>query len=332
MYKKEIIVKNYNNKYIFFKCDGEKIAPYKRNKINSFLIKIKIGLKINAEILKENVKGEKIISLKKYTNKKLYEEFILKKKNKEAIFGRVVKESKSGYKVEYKNIFCFVPRSFFKRKGKNVLGKRFSFKICKIKRNFSIILSRDKFCKKKRSISLDKILRNRKKTILPVEITAITKYGVFSRCNKIIGLIKIRKFLLRERKTRIGNFVFAKIVRHNNSNDRIVFSKLDYLNLAFFKAFKKMRNKFNFLIFKKRSHCIKSLKLVRKMFYIKRKMAIKREEMKVIPPIINFVRNPHFEIKRRYPKKKKMICRRYKKIGRINFIILPFISFGIFKS
>ncbi|UOQ27909.1 30S ribosomal subunit protein S1 [Candidatus Vidania fulgoroideae] len=332
MYRKEIIVKNYNNKYVFFKCDGEKIAPYKRNKINSFLIKIRIGLKIDAEILRENIKGEKVISFKRYKNQKLYEKFVSKKENKEVVFGRVVKELKSGYKVEYKNIFCFVPRSFFKRKGKKVLGKRFSFKICKIKKNFSIILSRDKFYKKERSVSLNKILKNKMKTILPVEITAITKYGVFSRYNKIIGLIKIRKFLLRERKTRIGNFVFAKIVRHNNSNDRIVFSKLDYLNLGAFKAFREMRNKFNFLIFKKKNHCIENLRLVRKMFSFKKKKAMRKKEKEVIPPIINFVRNPYFEIKRRYPKKKKMVCRIYKKIGKINFIILPFISFGFFKS
>ncbi|UOQ33128.1 30S ribosomal subunit protein S1 [Candidatus Vidania fulgoroideae] len=330
MYKKEIVIKNYNNKYIFFKCDSEKIAPYKRNKINSFLINIRIGLKIKADILKKNKKEEKVISLKKYTNKKLYEKFVLKKKKKDRIFGTVVQETKNGYKVEYKGIFCFVPRSLFKKKPRCVLGKKFSFKICKIKKNFSIILSRDKYYKKERSKSIDMVLRNKKKTILPVEITAITKYGVFSRYEKVIGLIKIRKFLLKEKKTRIGNYVFAKVVRHNNTNDRIVFSKLDYLNLNSFGSFKKIKEKFKFLIFKKRKDCIENLELSRKLFAVKRKRNIKRKKEREISPIINFVRNPYFEIKRRYPKEKKIIFRKYKKKGKINFVILPFISFGFF--
>ncbi|MGX7583117.1 hypothetical protein ACWNX6_00605 [Candidatus Vidania fulgoroideorum] len=323
MYRKEVIIKNYNNKYIFFKCVGEEIAPYKINNINRSIVKIRIGKKIKVDILGENKMGKKIVSLKKYINKSIVDNLIKKKK----ILCRVIKEDKNSFKVEHKKIICLVPKKLFRKKPKKVLGKKIYFKINKIKKNLKIILSRDKFYKKERAKQINFVLKNRKILFFPVKITALTKYGVFSKFEKVVGLIKIRKFLLKKRIIRVSNYVIAKIQRYNNRNDRIIFLKIE--NLDFLKKIKKTRiieKKHKFLIFKKKKSCINILKKVNILLKERREII---EKMILLKKRKRKIKNCLIERKKNYSSNKTNTFKTYKTIGNKTFVLLPFFVFGV---
>lgn len=341
MNKKEIItIREYNSKYVFFSHSNMKIAPYKINKINRSILKIKIGLKIKVDIIGKNIKNEKKISLKNFLNKSINNKLKENKKKKKNIFGIVVKETKGGYVVIYKNIICFTPKKFFRNKPLDLIGKKFYFKVNKIKKKNLIILSRDKFFIKERKKQINKILRKKNMLkVFPIKIVAITKYGVFSKYKKIIGLIKIRKFLIRENKIKVGNYVFAKVQRYNNKNDRILFLKVENIPFMNFFPIKKEIIKNKYLIFKKKEKCYIIFDKINKIFEkIKRRQNLKKKKKKNIivikKPIkkdnyIKHIKNRYLERKKNYVENKTNIYKIYKKFKKISFICLPFRVFAV---